>query len=123
MHHHRVGGGLIPARAKPRETLFEGDTLGDREGPMDEIQLCMSINSTVVPEVSPEDRTRVRSQIPFLFLLQELKSGRVSLLHRGGVDAALSCQGRLNLGGIRIVICSELVSVLDGIVSIVEGWE
>ena len=91
---------------------------------MDGIQLVMSINPTVVPEVSPEDRTRVRGQIPFLLLLQELKSGRVSLLHGGCADAALSCRDaavRLNLCGVRTVIHSELLSVLDGTVSIGEG--
>ena len=124
MHHHRVGRGLIPARAKPCETLLKGDMLRDREGPLDGIQLGVSINPTVEPEVSPEDRIRVRGQLPFLLLLQELKSGRVSLLHRGCADAALSCQDaavRLNLGGVRTVIHSELVSVLDGTISIEEG--
>ena len=91
---------------------------------MDGIQLGMPINATIIPEVSPEDGTRISCQIPFLFLLQELKPGRASLLYGGCTNAAgpfWNATIGLDLDGIRTVIWGELISVLNCTIRIAEG--
>ena len=84
----------------------------------------MALDPTVVPNVSPKERARIRGHVPFLFLLQELKSGRPLLLKRSGADAALSCRDAavgLHLCGVRVVIGGKLVSCLNGSVAVAEA--
>ena len=76
------------------------------------IQLRVAVDPTVVPDVSPKERARIRGHVHFLFLMQELKSGRPFLLNRSGTDAAPSCRDAAvgsHLRGVRAVIGGKLV--------------
>ena len=65
MHGGRVGRRLIAAGAEPGQALLKGNPLGDRE--MDWIQLRMSIDPAVVPDVRPGKGAKVGGKGKYLF--------------------------------------------------------
>ena len=70
VHGGGVGRRPITAGAEPGQALLKGNSLRDRERPMDGVQLWMSIDPAVVPDVRPGKGARVCSKVPFLLLLQ-----------------------------------------------------
>ena len=69
VHHGGVNGRSIGAGPQPGQALLEGDSLWDGEGPVDGIQLGVSIDATIVNNVCPGERTRGSSNVPFSLLL------------------------------------------------------
>ena len=55
---------------------------------MDWIQFRVSINTTVVPDVSPAKRAKITGKVPFAFPLQKLEFDRFLFHDRSGAGAA-----------------------------------
>ena len=115
IHGGRVGRRPITAGVGSGQALLKGNPLEDRERPMDWVQLWMSIDPAVVPDVRPGEGARVGGKVPFLLLLQKLESGRLLPLNRSCKNTALSGRNAavgLYFGRIGTVVGHQLVTVL-----------
>ena len=121
MHHGGGDGWLVVPSPDPGKALLVGDPLWDGERLVDGVQLGMTIYATIVPYIRPRKETRVGGDVPFLFLLQELESRWSFSLGRGGPDSAWPGRDdalRLDFGRIGAVIRFQMVTVLNGAVTV-----
>ena len=56
VHHGGVRRRLVCAGLQPGQTLLKGDPLWDGEGPVDGIELKMSLDAAVVQDICPRER-------------------------------------------------------------------
>ena len=124
MHHGGVGGGSIRPGAEPGHTLFYCYSLRNWEGPVYWVQLRVPVSAAVEADICPGKEARVGGDVPFPFLLQELKSRGTVPLEGCGPDATLTSQNaalRLDFRGVRTIVGREVVSCLDCTVSVSQG--
>ena len=114
------GGGnslrAILAGSEPGKAMFCRHTLGNRKGPMDRVQLGVSLDAVIVADVCPAKGTIIPSKVPFPFLLQELKPDWLPLFDGKGVGATRPFRNAavgLYLRGVGAVIRGELIAGLD----------
>ena len=123
VHHRGVSGGPVRAGSKPGQALLKHDPFGYRKGPVDGVQLGVTVQATVVADVLPRKEARVGRYVPLLFFLEELESGRSFPLYRGRSNAALSCRDAavsLHLGGVGAVVGREVVPVFHCAIVVTE---
>ena len=123
MHHCGVSGGPVCAGSQPGQALLKRDPFGYSEGPVDGVQLEVTVHATVVVDVCPRKESRVGCYVPLLFFLEELESGRSFLLYRGHPNATLSGRDAavsLHLGGVGAVVGREVVPVFHCAIVVAE---
>ena len=123
MHESGVLLWSIRSGSKPGTAVFNRHLLGYGEGPVQGVQFRMPIYTTVVSDVGPDERTKVTVNVPLLLPLQELEVGRLRLVHRSSPDAAGSSRDaavRLDIGGVRTVVSSQVIPLLDESVAVAE---
>ena len=124
VHHGGIVAWPVSSSAKPRHALFQGHSLWDRDGPVQGVQLRVSVYSAVVADIRPKKETSVFGEVPFLFLLQELEPRGSILLDRGSPDAAVAgCNAAVCLyfRGVGAVLRREVIPGFDRAISILEG--
>ena len=107
VHHRGESGGLVRAGSKPGQALLKRDPFGYSEGPVDGVQLGVTVHATVVADVRPRKEARVGRYLPLSFFLEELELGQSFSLYRGCSNATLSGRDAavsLHLGGVGAVM-------------------